>query len=346
MVAMNEPAVAYVPPASPFDARPPRRLLASPEAVERRRANRRFASAARRAEARVGTQRIVVGELDETPPPTTLSTTPEDELRQRLRAYVCSDAWATEIVHLLRLRHADGGLLVPYTVKVTKDVEGKYVVSLATKLSQLMKMVAAVRDPLLAWPPRADDPANQLRPCCCLDCVAGQGENLAGRNGSVLYPSIYTDNGLSFDCYCNRRRANEDVAAELDPDAAYLLALSRVRERDVQAYDDNPTSGRRQPQRIVDRQDAKPPADDAWRHDPVGHLGIASRTAVAALRRHRWSHVGGEVKAVLIKRRLSTVGDLYDFIHVYGRRLGEVAGLTPGMGADVRQRLNDAQPHS
>ncbi len=317
----GEPYTVPVPPATAFEGRvtPGGRRPASLETVDRRRANRR-ARPKSRPVAHVGTDRVEVA----MPPDPYLLTT---DVRPTLWAVTCSEPWVEEIGRVLGHRRPNGKPVVPYAVRPG----GK----LATSPVKLIEMLAEHG----VYPPIPADPANRMRPCCCDDCASAVGRL------ARLYPAIYVDRGLSFECRCNRRDRDEVALAELDPDAAYLLALSRVRERDVQTYDDNPASGRRQPRRIVDRYDAVAPAEDIWRHEKLDVLGIESRTATDALRAHRWTHVGGTVKAKLVKRRLTTVGDLYDFIHVYGRSLGEVVGLSAGMGAGVRERLAEYQEH-
>ena len=335
MVAAVQLYAAPVPPASHFEGPvlPSGRLRSSPEQVERRRLNRAAGKAAsRRPVVRTGAARTPVIEAgpDEVPDPYKF----DDDVRPTTRTVACSEPWVEAINDALLLRRENGKPVIPYAVRPPRkdtnaDGEETYRISLSTQVTKLVELVAQAG----VYPPVADDRANQMRPCCCARCRSADGAR------SRLYPGVYVRRGLSFECWCDRHHVDPELVEQLDPDAAYLLALSRFRERDVQAYDENPASGRRQPQRIVDRRDAMPPADDDWRYERLGVLGIESRTALAALRGHRWTHVGGTVEAKLVKRWLTRVGDLHDFVYLYGRKLAEVAGLTAGAALDVRVKL-------
>ena len=298
-----------VPPATGYEGRVTGRRMASPEVVDRRRLNRHAASAARRGRARIGSARVVMVDASEPDGPADPYKF-DTAIGPMVLPIVCSGPWLDAVGDALALRRENGKPVVPYAVKpprkVTSDGKTSWAIALSTTAAKLVELI----DTAGVYPPAAADPANRMRPCCCAKCRSPDGQR------SRLYPAIHVRRGLSYDCWCDRHHVDPDIVAMMDPDAAYLLALSRVRERDVMAYDDNPASGRRQPQKIVDRRDAVAPVVDAWRHERLCVLGVESRTALAALRQHRWSHVGGTVKAKLVKRRLKTVGDLWDYLHL------------------------------
>ncbi|NEN12628.1 hypothetical protein G3V85_23915, partial [Escherichia coli] len=91
--------------------------------------------------------------------------------------------------------------------------------------------------------------------------------------------------------------------------------------------------------RVRERVPLKVADPGAWRRHPIRRLGLSSRTTLAALRAFRWRCGTGDVKAVIRERRLTKIGDLHDYIHVYGRRLTEVPGLGMGTIDDVLVRL-------
>ena len=323
--------------ASPDELTPMGRRRASPEKLDRQRRNR---AASRGPRVRnKGAGRIAVEPTDAEGKPVDPYKFADAEVRPTLLSVACSDMWVDDILTALARRRPDGKPVIPYACKttVTTNTEGRPVaqVRLTTSPSRLLDLV----DRAGVYPPAVTDPANQMRPCCCAKCRSED------KRRSRLYPGIYVRRGLSYECHHDRQHMDPAAVALLPEDEQYLLAESRVRERNVQVYDDHPATGRRQPQRIVDRRDAAKVDAEPWRRIRVDEWGLESRTAVEAMLAHQWTYVSGEVKAKLVPRRLVTVGDVFDFLHTYGRRLSEVAGITPGMGSEVRERLAECVEH-
>ncbi len=309
------------PPASAFEGRMPARRPAALEAVDRRRLNRRAANAAR--QVRLGAGRYVVpSTTDEADGPVDphaftngLWDGSVDSLWAAVGPVVCSGPWADAVDDVMRQRRPNGRPVVPYAVRPG----GK----LATTPVKLVEMLDAAG----VYPPAASAPANRMRPCCCHVCARETGSRLRSRQ----YPPNHVGSrGLSYDCHQEQRAAEDWIAAELDPDAADLIEMDRARNADVRHEDGG---------RLRNMQPMKVAVPDAWRRHPIRRLGLSSRTARDALMGFRWRDVTGDVKAVIRERRLSKVGDLADYVEVYGRRLSDVPGLTTGATEDVLVRL-------
>jgi hypothetical protein len=309
MVATVEGQAVAVPPATAFEgraSRPGKRLS--------------FRQAERLA--RVGSAREVVG--GEAEAPVGGMTVMEWEgVRNGIKTVACTEAWAEATEAAMLKPRPNGKPAVPYVVSPTG--------TLKTRMPRLLDMVAEAG----IYPPKADDVAkwlpgggyhwgSQMRPCLCPECLTDHG----GPYRAILWPAHYVSGGLSATCNANRLEADMEAAAKLDPDAAALAEVRWVRERNVGV------SGRR----VADKVPMKVADPDAWRHDPIRRLKLASRTAMAAIRRHRWSVVTGTVKARVEPRRLRTLGDLADFIEL-GHRLTSVPGLNGTCAADAWERF-------
>jgi hypothetical protein len=170
--------------------------MATLEAVENRRANRKAAKAILRKPV------AVVPSV--APPDPELTPAELTRIYEKLLPLVPTTAWADDIVEYLQRRKPNGKRIIPYTITDS----GK----LRTKITTLIAMIRAGD----IFPPKADDAesctikthshhiGSTMKECWCRECA-----------GVKLWPANYiVDGWISYTCRQNRIQPADDVPAD------------------------------------------------------------------------------------------------------------------------------------
>jgi hypothetical protein len=297
-----------------------------------------------------------------------LSTEERMMVRAKLKRLTCSEAWADAVMSVLINGDARGRRVIRHAVHAS----GRLIGDANTRYEQLLDAVQASG----VYPPVADSPSSQMRPCFCRRCTRPgvRVGRVQAKPRHVFWPAHYMVGGIiSYTCSVNGSPINEECLMEHLSGGRGGRGVQPGEAAEQIHYDADAWRGDSTADMISDAVDRAVKRMDAWERRELGdnpqlifelpplvardnHLvcllqPLPDQDVAAMLTAHRWSHVAGEVQISrsgretgntvrLMQRGLANVGSIADFFQL-GHSLSEVRGLSAAQAELITELVNN-----